>query len=577
MKRRAAIKFIGGTSVAILNPPCRVLVATEPQSTAGDFSAVGKSVAATVQQLASQAAADVFEQGGNAIDAAVCAASVLSVVDGHNSGIGGGCFVLVRRSNGEFLALDGREMAPQLAHRDMFKKNGIVDTAASQTGPLAVGVPGFIAAVHHLHSLLGKLSWSDVLEPAYKLAAEGFAVSPALASAIKSESSNLQRFPASAQIFLKDGGLPLEPGERLIQTDLARTIRALAQYGPDWFYRGEFATLAAQYLADLGGILSQADFARYVVKVRQPIRTSYRGYTVVGFPPPSSGGVHIAQMLMMLERFDLPSLYLQSPTTFYHVVGEAMKLAFADRAYWLGDADFAQVPVGLIDPSYCRQLSQRILVDAVAEVAGHALPNEDLGRFSEKKHTTHLTAADDQGNWVAITSTINTFFGSKIVVPGTGVVLNNQMDDFSIAPGTPNAFGLVGAVRNEIAPGKRPLSSMSPTIVSDSSGTPFLTCGAAGGPRIITATLLNLLRVIDLQQPIDEAIRSPRIHHQWRPNELLFESTMESETVDGLRSLGHSMKSAKVLAIAQGIQAMNAGSLLAASDPRTASKAIAVG
>jgi gamma-glutamyltranspeptidase / glutathione hydrolase len=548
---------------------------TEP----GPFFATGtQAAAATVHPLASQAARNAILQGGNAVDAIVAAAMMLTVVDSHNSGIGGGCFLLIRKSNGAIVAIDGRETAPQLASRDMFLREGKPNTELSQTGALAVAVPGLVSALSQAHTQLGRLPWKQLVAPAAHTAADGFPLGTAMANAIRSEAKDLSRFAPSAEVLLNANLEPKRAGEKIVQRDLAQTLTAIGENGPDWFYRGPFAEATVEYLSRLGGIMSQSDFQSYRAIERQAIRTNYRRWSVFGFPPPSSGGVHIAQMLGMLERFDLADLYRRTPHLFFHVIAEAMKLAFADRAHWLGDPDHARVPSGLLDSEYVAKLSQAIKLDQASPVAGHGTPPQaDSAFFEDKKHTTHLTAIDADGTWVAMTATVNTSFGSKLIVPGTGVVLNNQMDDFSIAPGTANAFGLIGAANNAVGPGKRPLSSMSPTIVVDASNQPVLTCGAAGGPKIINATLLNVINVLDLGMTIDQSLAAPRIHHQWRPDKLLYESKLDASVVKELARLGHNVEESKALATAQGAQRLNTTQLRAASDPRTASQSVAVG
>jgi gamma-glutamyltranspeptidase/glutathione hydrolase len=311
------------------------------------------------------------------------------------------------------------------------------------------------------------------------------------------------------------------------------------------------------------------------VKLHVPRQTDYRGYEILGLPPPSSGGVHVAQILNMLETFDLASM---SPVDREHVIAESMKLAFADRAHWLGDPDFAKVPRGLIDRGYAKELAAKIELAKATKVPSHGVPpraQEDI--FGDTlKHTTHLSAADAEGNWVALTQTVNTAFGSKVIVPGTGVILNNEMDDFAVAPGVPNAFKLVGAEANAIAPGKRPLSSMSPTIVLDKDGEPFLAIGAAGGPTIISQTLQNVVNILDLNMGVAEAIAAPRLHHQWSPDELRIEKAMGEDTIQALKERGHVIKesSGVGIGVSQGVMwDKETKSFRAAHDPRVPGKA----
>lgn len=529
---------------------------------------------ATVHPLATNAAIDVFNEGGNAVDAAVTAALTLGVVDNHNSGLGGGCLILIRKPSGELLAIDGRETAPAAASRDMYlDENGVARSEASKTGPLAVGTPGALAAYAEAVSLAGKLPLSRLLEPGAKHARDGFSIDRVYARKLNRVAEVLARFPGSRDALLKPGGTPYEQGDSLVQRDLADTYDALVEHGPDWFYKGPLAQRVGAWMEGNGGLLRASDFAAYEAKHRKPIVTTYRGRKVVGFPPPSSGGAHVAQVLNIVEQFDLESLMQTNPTAANHLIAEAMKLAFADRAYWLGDSDFVDVPRGLTDKGYAAALARQISPEDAAAVERHGEPplwDQDLfGR-----HTTHIAAADDAGYWVAITATVNTTFGSKVIVPGTGLVLNNEMDDFSIRPGTPNAFGLVGAENNAVEPGKRPLSSMSPTIVLDADGEPILTVGAAGGPKIITQVIQVILNVIDRGDSLQEAVAAPRIHHQWRPRQLQVESTIDSESVSALEKLGHEITVLPSAGVTQAIAfAPEDQVFTAVSDPRVPGKA----
>lgn len=546
----------------------------ESLPSAGTYAA-GTNVAATVHPLATEAAISMYNKGGNAIDAAIAAALTLSVVDGHNSGIGGGCLAIVRTANGQILALDGREMAPQRAHRDMYIRNGKPDGRLSQDGPLAVATPGQLAALHELSVKHGYLRWNELFEPAIARAEYGFQIDRVLASRIAAEAETIRRYPETAKVLLKRDGTPYAAGELLLQPDLALTMTSIANSGPEWFYRGPFAKMVGDWMQQNGGILSADDFANYQCKFREPIRTMYRGYDVIGMPPPSSGGVHVAQMLNILQEFPLPELWKSDPGQAYHLLLEAMQLAFADRAFWLGDSDFVKVPKGLIDQVYARTLAQKISRTQKTRFATHHVPaNATTDLFDDRKHTTHLTTADQHGNWVAITSTVNTSFGSKVIVPGTGVVLNNEMDDFSIAPNTPNAFGLVGSENNSIAPGKRPLSSMSPTLVLNDKQQPVLSCGAAGGPKIITAVLRILTAVLDQNLSVADAVAAPRVHHQWQPDEAVVEERLPESILSDLKNRGHVTRSISASAIAQAIQWTSDGNLQAASDPRVPSSAM---
>ena len=521
---------------------------------------------ASVHPLATEAGLNVLKSGGNAVDAAVAVGLTLGVVDTHNSGLGGGCFLLIRRANGKIVAIDGREMAPAAATRDMFIRNGKADTELSQTGPLASGVPGELAAFDYAVRNFGRKRLRELMLPAAELAANGFTVTETFASRLRGEVTNLAKFEAARAIFLPHGQ-PLNAGDVLRQPELAATYRAIAGQGSDWFYRGPFAQAVGAWMQAHGGIMTAQDFANYHIVLREPVTTSYRGKKVVSFPPPSSGGVHVIELLNILERFKLGTL---DEATRLHVIAEAMKLAFADRAHWLGDPDFAKVPRGLIAKKYAATLARQIHLDYASEVSSHGTPpNWERDMF--EKHTTHFSVADAEGNWVACTATINTSYGSKVVIPGTGVVLNNQMDDFSIEPGVPNAFGLIGAEANAVAPGKRPLSSMSPTIVFDGR-KPVLALGAAGGPKIISAVLQELVAMLDLGKSPAEALALPRIHHQWSPNELMVEKRLPEALQIALAQRGHTIKELNALSVSQIVARFTDGkSFVGAADPRAGS------
>ena len=526
-----------------------------------------RAMVATVHPLATEAGLAALRAGGNAVDAAIAAAVTLGVVDGHNSGLGGGSLLLIRAPDGSVQALDGREMAPARAHRDMYVRDGKLDAEASQTGPLAVAVPGALAVYAEALERFGKRRLADVLEPAAALAENGFALDRVYASKLAANAAKLARFPGSKAVLLRPDGQAFGVGETLRQPDLARTYRAIAAEGPEWFYGGPFARSVGQWMAENSGVLSTSDFGAYRVRRREPLTTTYRGHSVIGFPPPSSGGVHVAQMLAMLEPIALAETFRRDPAEWTHVVAEAMKRAFADRAHWLGDPDFARVPRGLVDKAYAESLGRTIDPKRATRVAGHGMPpraDEDVF----EKHTTHVAAADASGYWVALTTTVNTTFGSKVIVPGTGVILNNEMDDFSAQPGQPNAFGLVGAEANAVAPGKRPLSSMSPTILLRDK-RPIMTVGAAGGPTIISQVLIALLRRLDLEAPLEECLGGPRFHHQWAPDELRLERSTPPSLQDSLRSRGHTLRLVDGLGVSQAITWDAArGVFQGVSDPR---------
>ncbi len=532
----------------------------------------GHGMVVAIKPIAADAGVEILKNGGNAIDAAVTAALMLGVIDGSNSGIGGGCFMLIRTARGEFVAIDGRETAPAAATRDMFIRDGKADTKLSQVGALASGVPGSLRTFDYAVKHFGKKRLPDLLSPAIKVAEDGFAIDASYSRKLAEERDSLLLFPESKRILLNEDGSIRKPGDILRQTDLARTYRSIANQGIDFFYRGSFATAVEKWMKSNGGILTAGDFASYRLRFREPLVTKYRDYTIVGFPPPSSGGVHVAQILGMLERFDVLALEREHPAERIHVTAEAMKLAFADRAYWLGDPDFVHVPRGLIDPTYLAELAKKIDRKHATTVPANGTPPGANENFFGK-HTTHIAAADAEGNWVGITTTLNTAFGSKVIVPGTGVLLNNQMDDFSIQPGVPNKYGLVGADANSIAPRKRPLSSMSPTIVLKGD-RPVMTVGAAGGPTIISQVLLAISNVIDLHDDLDAALRRPRFHHQWKPDELSIEIPAGDETMRRLEEKGHKLKRTEPAGATQAIVRPDAdGEFIGVSEPRAHGKA----
>src|SRR5690554_2923133 len=546
---------------------CTALLLLAVPVWAGGYTAItddGRAAVATVQPRATELALAVLNDGGNAVDAAVAAALALGVVDGHNSGIGGGSFVLIRWADGQVEAIDGREVAPAKAYRDMYLRDGEWVPELSRTGALAVGVPGAILAYDYMVQKGGKKKLSELLLPAAELAERGFAIDGVFAQRLARHAEELRRFPGSAAIFLDPKGEPWPIGHQLVQKDLGVTYRKLAKEGPAYFHGGEFARQVEQWMKEHGGLVTAQDFADYKLTHPEPVVSRYRSFQMYSFPPPSSGGVHVAQILNILESFDLTEM---SSAERYHVLAEAMKLAFADRAHWLGDPAFAQVPRGLISPDYAAKLAEKISLKRATDVGAHSTPpraDEDL--FG--KHTTHIATADKDGNWVAITATVNTNFGSKVVVPGTGVILNNQMDDFSTQPGEPNIYGLVGAQANAVEPGKRPLSSMSPTIVLDAEGEPILTLGAAGGPTIITQVVLSLVHALGLGQPLDAALEAPRIHHQWRPDALFVEKTMPDAVRASLEDKGHELRQLGNYGSTQAIGLDGRGNFISVAEPR---------
>lgn len=537
-----------------------------------------RGMVASPQADATRAGVEVLRAGGNAIDAALAVSFALSVTDPHHSGIGGGGLMLVRLADGRSFAIDARETAPGAATRDMFLAPGLPEHA-SRIGALSVATPGLVAGLELAHQRFATRPWAELLAPAIRLAEEGFEIGPAHARAAGYWQARglAERFPETAAIQLPADGSPIRPGFRLVQRELAGTLRTLAEAGARAFYEGPLAKAMAGEVRARGGLLTELDLALYRPKLREPLRGSYRGLEVLAFPPPSSGGVALIEMLNVLEGFDLRALGAGSSAS-GHRIAEAMKLAFADRNAYLGDVDFADVPLaGLISKEYAETLRARIDpprwrrapwtwcdAERAIRVTGPGEPPRGGG-------TTHFSIADAEGNLVAMTQTINLLFGSGITVPGTGIILNDEMDDFSIAPDTPNAFGLVdtrGA--NAIAPGKRPLSSMSPTVLLR-EGRPYLVTGSPGGPRIISTTLLTILNVVDYGMDASEAVAAPRIHHQWLPDVLDVEPGTVADVVEGLRERGHTVRvsdrewsSAQLVVIDP-----ESGLFTGASDPRS--------
>jgi gamma-glutamyltranspeptidase/glutathione hydrolase len=532
-------------------------------SAAGEVATFRNGVVATVHPIATDAAVEIMKSGGNAVDAAVTAGLTLGVVDPSNSGIGGGCFILIRLADGTVHAIDGRETAPAASRPDMYLVNGKADTKLSQTGPLASGVPGALAAYAHAVAKFGKKPLAEHLAPGVRVARDGFRIDESEVRKIARNAEDLGKFEGSKKVFLDADGKPHVAGTLIVQGDLAATYQSIAERGSDYFYKGPVAKTIGAWMRDNGGILSAEDFAGYAIKLREPIVSNYRDHRIYGFPPASSGGVHVAQILNIVENFDLAAM---DEADRIHTIAEAMKLAFADRAHWLGDPDFTKVPKGLAAAGYGKEQARRIDPVRAMPVSNHGLPPEwDTNVFG--KHTTHFSAADAEGNWVAITATINTTYGSKVIVPGTGVLLNNEMDDFSIQPGVPNAFGLIGGDANKVEPGKRPLSAMSPTIVLDPEGKPFLSLGAAGGPTIISQTVLNLISIIDFKLSLKDALARPRFHHQWAPDTLRVERNLPESILGQLREKGHKVQIVGSIGVSQVVGRAD-GTFSGVADPR---------
>jgi gamma-glutamyltranspeptidase / glutathione hydrolase len=537
---------------------------------------------ASTNGIASAIGVDVLKRGGNAVDAAVAVALALAVVHPAAGNLGGGGFMLVRLKDGRTTAIDYRETAPAAATRGMYlDAKGDLIPDASTVGYLAAGVPGTPAGLDLALRSYGTMKWGDLVEPARRLAAEGFPVDHGTARSLRGSAADLSKFSDSRRIFLRDGTF-FEDGELLRQPELAATLERMQRLGPREFYEGETARMIAADMKANGGIITLDDLRGYTPKERVPLRGTYRGYEIITMPPPSSGGAVLLEMLNILERYDLGSLGFGSSQAL-HLEVEAMRRAYADRAEYMGDADFVKVPIeGLISKEYAAERAATIdpvrASTSAAISAGKPQPREST-------ETTHFTVVDAAGNVVSNTYTLNGSYGSAVTAKGTGVLLNNEMDDFAAKPGAPNLYGLVQKENNVVAPGKRPLSSMTPTIVLK-GGKVWFAVGSPGGGTIINTVLQVILNVIDFKMDIQEAVDAPKIHHQWLPDLVLFERngmtrdvqealTVRGYTVsDNLKPVGYSTTSrsfgdAHAIMIEEGT-----GVRLGASDARNAGKAI---
>jgi gamma-glutamyltranspeptidase/glutathione hydrolase len=488
--------------------------------------------------LATQVGVEILKKGGNAVDAAVAVGFALAVTYPQAGNIGGGGFMVIRMANGETVTIDFREKAPMKASENMFlDENGNFVPEKSQVGHLSVGVPGSVAGLLLALEKYGTMSRREVLKPAIELAEKGFIVNEGLANAFKNAFEHFKKFPSTMRYFSKNGQ-PYSDGDRLIQKDLAKVLKLIRDKGRDGFYKGKVADLIVEEMKRGGGLITYEDLENYQPVLRKPVVGNYRGYEIISMGPPSSGGVCLIELLNILENFDLKKYGFGSSYTIHYLV-EAMKRVYADRAEYLGDPDFVQIPLDkLLSKEYAKELASEI--DTF-----YATPSSRIIRSvsptSEGVHTTHYSVVDRWGNVVAVTTTINSYFGSMVAVDGAGFFLNNEMDDFSAKPGAPNQFGLLGSKANSIQPGKRMLSSMTPTIVLK-NGKPFLVLGSPGGSTIITSVLQVILNVVDFGMNIQEAVDSPRIHHQWYPDQIFFERRgLPRDVIENLERRGHKL------------------------------------
>lgn len=539
-----------------------------------------KGMVASEQRLASQVGVEILAKGGNAIDAAVGVGFALAVVLPNAGNLGGGGFMLVHTAkHGKPIALDFRETAPASATRDMYlDQNDKVITGKSIQSPHAVGVPGSVAGLVNAHKEYGTLKLADIIAPAIALAENGFIVSEVLAEQFRLHRTHLGHWSSTREIFFKhkdatqtcalaqcplDALTTFAAGERLVQKDLAKTLTQIAQRGAAGFYDGPVAEKIVAELTLDGQPLTLKDLQDYRVIKREAVHGTYRGFDIYSMPPPSSGGVHLIQMLNLLERYPLAQ-YGAGSAQVMHLIAESARLAYADRSEHLGDPDFVRVPQqGLVSKKYAEQLSAKIKFDRATP---SVMVKADQPQRHEGDQTTHFSVMDSAGNVVSCTYTLNLNFGSGIVARGTGVLLNNEMDDFSVKPGVANAFGLTGGEANAIEPGKRPLSSMTPVIVLEKK-IPILATGSPGGARIITTVLQNLIHVIDFKLNIAQAISMPRMHHQWMPDYLRLESTVSPDTIAVLKKMGHETRIMPAMGRVQTVQRHD-HYFLGASDPR---------
>lgn len=527
-----------------------------------------EGVISSDSEIATRVGIEILKKGGNAIDAAVAVGFTLAVTFPTAGNIGGGGFMLIRMADGKEALIDYREMAPLKAHRDMYlDEKGEVRKGLSEEGYLASGVPGTVAGLTLALEKFGTLPLKEVLKPAIEIAEKGFPIDNYLKNSLESHRIVLSKFPETRRILLKNKK-ELKIGELIVQEDLAKTLREISKYGPDAFYKGKIAELIEKDMIKNGGLIDKKSLSSYRVIIREPIRTFYRGYEVLTAPPPSSG-VIMLQILNILENFQISNMDWRSDE-YIHIVTEAMKLSFRDRARLLGDPDFVKIPLKtLLSKDYALKKAKVIRYLS----ALHEKEADTFDPWNESEETTHFSVIDRFGNIVSNTYTLNGSFGSGVIIKGTGILMNNEMDDFSIKPGYPNIYGLIGGEENSIHPGKRMLSSMTPTIVLK-NGKPFLVIGSPGGPTIINTVLHNIIYTIDFGMSLRKAISAPRFHHQWVPNILyLEEGKYEENVIIRLKERGHEVKFRKKIGDAHGIEIVD-GKRVGEPDPRGPGRAM---
>ena len=570
MKTVHKIRVLVFLLIVALNVP--VTIAREPVR-------ARHGMVASTNEVASRVGVDIMKRGGNALDAAIAVAFALAVTHPAAGNLGGGGFMMIRLKDGRTTAIDYREMAPASSHRNVYlNKDGnlIEGEGGSLVGYRAAGVPGTVRGMDLALKKYGsgKLTWAQLVEPARQLAGTGFTVTYELARSLYSNREYLSKYGETKRIYLKNGQFYKE-GELFRQPELAATFARLQRFGPNEFYEGETARLIVADMKRNNGLMTMEDLRGYVAKERTPVRGNYRGHEIISMPPPSSGGAVLIEMLNILEGFDLQKSEASSSER-YHLMAESMRRAFADRAEYMGDSDFVKVPVqGLIDKSYASTLRATINADR-ASTSAEVRAGRPAGYESDE--TTHFTVVDAQGNAVSNTYTLNNSYGSAAVAKGTGMILNDEMDDFAAKPGTPNLYGLIQGERNAVAPHKRPLSAMTPTFVLRKDGSFWFTIGSPGGPTIINTVLDVITNVIDYGMNIQQAIDAPRIHHQWLPDELVYEPYgLSGDTQKALLARGHKLAKPRYLGDCEGIMIEEkTGIRLGATDPRR-SDGLAVG
>ena len=533
---------------------------------AGHAAVFGQhAMVATDAPLASQAGVEILQRGGNAVDAAVAVGFAMAVVFPEAGNIGGGGYMVIRMADGRMAALDYREIAPLAATRDMYLDEHGNLTDKSVVGPLASGVPGAVAGLTAALAKYGTMSLADVMAPAIRFAEQGFVVDAAFARSLTSNARLIVRFGGAA--LLMPDGKPLAAGTRLVQPDLAQTLHRIADQGAAGFYSGKTAELIADELRRDGGIMTTADLARYKPVWREPVKSTYRGYTLLTMPPSSSGGVTVTETLNILEGF--PTVPPFGSADYAHVLGSAYQRAFVDRNEKLADPAFASVPMQqLTDKTYAQKLRATIGRE-------RATPTSTVAKsMREGMQTTHYSVADAHGNAVATTTTLNALYGSGVYVRGGGFFLNDEMDDFAAAPGKPNMFGLVQGEANAIQPGKRMLSAMSPTIVLDRDGGLLMVVGSRGGPRIITSTSQVILNVLDQHMILSDAVSAPRIHHQALPDSLQYERNgLAAAVIDSLKQMGYGVAPVSGVGLINAVMRVRGG-YEGMSDPRSSGRPV---